>query len=127
MTPKCNAECCLTSQLDQETLNLLKRCFSHELTTFISPSSSLTGGRQTPQNPGKVEKVCSLFLQRTLHYLMELIERNKIMPVLIYLHQCDGGWRFIRGAAVSLGTLWWRFGGSCRGRRTIFSSHPVCR
>lgn len=48
--------------------------------TFISPSSSLTGGRLTPQNPGKLEKVRSLFLQR-LHGADT--DQDKIMTVLI--------------------------------------------
>lgn len=41
--------------------------------------------------------------------------------------QCGAGWRCTPEADVSLGTLWWRFGGSCRGRPTTSSSRPACR
>lgn len=43
------------------------------------------------------------------------------------LRQCVAGWRFIPGAAVSPGTLWWRSGRSYRGRRTTSSCLPACR
>lgn len=46
-------------------------------------SSLLTGGRQTLQNPGKVEKVCSPFLWKVLHCFVELT--NKVTTVLICL------------------------------------------
>lgn len=45
--------------------------------TSMSTSSSLTGGQQTLQNPGRVEKV------RCLHYFVKLI--NKIATGLTYL------------------------------------------
>lgn len=51
---------------------------------------------------------------------------HKCTNVPVCLRQCGDGWRFTRGVAVSLGTLWWKCGGSCRGRRIIFSSHPAC-
>lgn len=58
MTLKCNAERYLTGQLDRETLNLSEEGIHINFSwLFLSPFSLLTGGRQTPQNPGKVEKV----------------------------------------------------------------------
>lgn len=41
-------------------------------------------------------------------------------------HQWGGGWRCTRAVDASLGTPWWRCGGSCLERRTVFSSRPVC-
>lgn len=130
MTLKCNAERYLTGQLDRETLNLSEEGIHINFSMTLFVSLQLAHWRPADSPKSREGREGTLFLQRVLHDFMGMID--KMMTVLIclclcFLHQYGGGWRFIRGVAVSLGTLWWRFGGSCRGRHTIFLSRPVCR
>lgn len=86
--------------------------------------SWLIGGLQTRQSPGKVEKVCLPLLENSpaLSWCFSVKQWWSVW----FFCQCVAGWRFIPGAAVSPGTLWWRSGRSYRGRRTTSSSRPAC-
>lgn len=104
-------------------------CIWHLLVTFfISPFSLLTGGLQTPPNPETVEKVRFVFLLFLLLstswiQLHEGVQWKLITSLLV--HQCGGGWRCTHAVAVSLGTLWWKFGGSYQEKPTTSLSRPV--